>query len=70
MTKHSNNQLISNENLAKHFESHFSERHIEIQPEVTNPENYPHILPPDNLQINSDIPNVIEVKDTMKNFKN
>ena len=70
MTKHSDNQLISNENLVKHFESHFSERNIEIQPEVTNPENYPHILPPDNLQVNSDIPNVIEVKDTMKNLKN
>ena len=69
MTKHSDNQLVSNENLAKHFESHFSERNIKIQPEVTNPENYPHILPPDNVQVNTDIPNVIEVKDIMKNLK-
>ena len=70
MIKHSNKQRISNDNLTKHFENHFKERDIEIQPEVINPENYPHILPPDDLQINSDLPTVTEIKDSIRNFKN
>ena len=52
------------------MEEHFKEKNIELQPEVVHPENYPHILPPDDLQINSDIPTVAEAQDVKKNFKN
>ena len=43
---------------------------LEIQPEVLNPENYHHILPPDDLQINSNILEIAEVQDVLKEFKN
>ena len=52
------------------FQDHFKEKDIEIQPEVLNPENYPHILPPDEVQINSNVPEVTEVKYVLKEFKN
>ena len=70
MNKHSEKQLISNEKLSEHFEEHFNEKNIEVQPEVVHPENFPHILPPDDLQINSDIPTVAETQDVKKKLKN
>ncbi len=70
MTKHSEKQFIPNEKLSKHFEEHFSERNIEIQPEVSHPENYPHILPPNDLLINSDTPTITEVGNITRKFKN
>ena len=36
---------------------------------MINPEHYPHILPPDNLHINSDIPIMSEVQDARNKFK-
>ena len=70
MIKHSDKQLISNDTLSDFFENHFCAKTVELQPEVTSPENYPHILPPDNLEINSDPPKIDEVQDILKNFKN
>lgn len=70
MTKNSDKKVISNDKLATFFEDHFKEKHVELQPEVTNPENYPHILPPDDVTVNSNIPEFNEVHKIMKDFKN
>ena len=70
MIKHSNKQLISNYNLTKHFENHFKESDIEIQPEVINPNNYSHILPSHDLQINSDLYTFTKIKEPITKFKN
>ena len=69
MAKHSEINIISSEKLTEHFKDHLKERVIEIQPEVKNPENYPHILPPNDINVNSDIPNISEVLDARKQFK-
>ena len=45
------------------------EKVIEIQPEVSNAENYPHILPPNDINVNTDIPIISEVLDARKKFK-
>ena len=37
---------------------------------MRNPELFPHILPPENLTISSDIPTISEVQDARKQFKN
>ena len=37
--------LIASEKLTSHFEQHFSPRPVTLQPEIENPENFPHILP-------------------------
>ena len=70
MTKHSDKKMISNEALSDFFEDHFGQKSVELQPEVVNPENYPHVLPPDNLEIDCQPPRVDEVKDVIKGFKN
>ena len=62
MTKHSDINLIPSEKLTEFFIDHLKDKPIEIQPEVINPEHYPHILPPDNIHINSDIPTMSEVQ--------
>ena len=70
MTKNSDQKVISNDKLATSFEDPFKEKHVELQPEVTIPENYPHILPPDDAKVNSNIPEFNEVHKIMKDFKN
>ena len=37
---------------------------------MTSPENYPHILPPDDLTVNSNTTEIDEVQQVMKKFKN
>ena len=69
MAKHSEIKIISPEKLSEHFKDHLKERVIEIQPEVKNPESYPHILPPNDININTDIPTISEVLDARKKFK-
>ena len=66
MTKRSENKLISSDKLTEFFKDHLKEKPIDIQPEVLNPESFPHILPPDNLNINSDMPTITEVEDAQK----
>jgi hypothetical protein len=46
------------------------EKPVDLQPEVITPEQYPHILPPDNIDINTDIPSEKEIDDARKRFKN
>ena len=70
MTRKSQQKIISNEKLSTFFENHFKKKQVELQPEVTNPENFPHVLPPDNVTVNSSIPEVNEVHAIMKDFKN
>ena len=70
MTRKSQQKIISNEKLSTFFENHFKKKQVELQPEVTNPENFPHVLPPDNFTVNSSIPEVNEVHAIMKDFKN
>ena len=66
MTKHSDINLIPSEKLTEFFIDHLKDKPIEIQPEVINPEHYPHILPPDNIHINSGIPTMSEVQDAQE----
>ena len=54
--------LIASDKLTSHFEKHFSPRPATLQPEIENPENFPHIPPPDNHQVNEDIPNEDELQ--------
>ena len=69
MIKHSEKKMISDEALSDFFENHFGQKDIELQPEVVNPENYPHILPPDDLEIDCTPPRSDEVQDVIKGFK-
>ena len=61
--------LIAPEKLTSHFEQHFSPRPVTLQPEIENPENFPHILPPDNHQVNEDIPNEDELQKVIRKQK-
>ena len=56
MAKHSDVNLVSSEKLTDYFKDHLKERVIEMQPEVNNPEKCPHVLPPNDIDVNSDIP--------------
>ena len=66
--------LVSEKALAKHFENHFANRdHLvdQNQPEITNPENYPHILPPLDLDpIKEDPPDADEISAAISKFNN
>ncbi len=65
-----NINLITSEKLTEFFKDHLKEKPVQLQPEVINPELYPHILPPDDIITNSDIPTFSEVHDARKRFKN
>ena len=70
MTKDANIKLISNDKLTAHFQDHLKDRPTDIQPDILNPENFPHVLPPDEIDINADAPSIEEIKDSLKSFKN
>ena len=70
MHKHTDTNLITSEKLTEFFKDHLKEKPVQLQPEVINPELYPHILPPDDIITNSDIPTFSEVHDARKRFKN
>ena len=70
MHKHTDTNLITSEKLTEFFEDHLKEKPIDLQPEVMNPNDYPHILPPDDININSDIPSEGEVQEAIKKLKN
>lgn len=67
-----NSPLIAPQQLEEHsFSAHFNNRAYEPQPELEQPENYPHILPPDDLpEISILTPNHAEVENSMKRLKN
>ena len=70
MHKNTDTNLISSEKLTEFFKDHLKEKPVELQPEVLNPELFPHIIPPDNIAPNSDLPTEKEVEDARKRFKN
>ena len=70
MHKNTDDNLISSEKLTEFFKDHLKEKPVELQPEVLNPELFPHIIPPDNISPNSDLPTEKEVEDARKRFKN
>ena len=70
MHKNTDANLISSEKLTEFFKDHLKEKPVELQPEVLNPELFPHIIPPDNIAPNSDLPTEKEVEDARKRFKN
>ena len=61
--------LIEPENLTHHFQNHFAVRDITSQPEIENPDLFPHILPPDDILINEDIPTADEINSVIKSQK-
>ena len=61
--------LIDPMKLKDHFENHIAPRPTDIQNEIENPELFPHILPPYNLQTNEDIPDEEEIRDVLKKQK-
>ena len=58
------------EKLKEHFEEHFAQRNMKPQSEVENPENTLHIIPPDDVLVNEDIPTEDEIRTAMKFLKN
>ena len=52
--------------LRKHFEAHFAPRENKIQPEVENPGLSPHILPPEDVDVNESLPTEEELKSAIK----
>ena len=66
----SNRLLIKPQLLTDHFKVHFSERTVVMQPEVTNHTFFPHILPPDKISINEDLPSEEEITTAIKSLNN
>ena len=60
---------ISKEKLTKHFEKHFSERVLELPPELANPGNFEY-LKDSPIEVNEEPPNLEEIKEASKTFKN
>ena len=70
MHKYSETKLITNEKLTDFFQDHLENKNDELQPEVTNAMDYPHILPPEADPPSSEIPTIIEVQEVIKGIKN
>lgn len=67
----SKQHLIQPEKLEKHFAHHFGRREFNIQPELSQPEDYPHILPPEDFTpIDESPPETPEVQKCLTKFKN
>ena len=60
---------ISNDKLTDFFTNHFKSRQNEIQPEVINPEKFPH-LETNAVNIDSSPPTEKEIRDTINKLKN
>ena len=69
MHKPSSKIHISKEKLTKHFEKHFSERELELPPELVNPSNFEY-LKDSPVVVNEDPPTLEEIKEACKTFKN
>ena len=61
--------LIDPSKLKDHFAKHFDVRNVQCQPEIENPDLFPHILPPNDISVNEDIPTEAEVKSSIKSQK-
>ena len=60
---------ISKEKLTKHFEKHFSERDLELPPELANPNNFEY-LKDSPIKVNEEPPTLEEIQEASKTFKN
>ena len=60
---------ISKEKLTKHFKEHFSEKVIDIPPELEDPNSYNYLLDT-QVEVNEDPPNLDEIAEVVKTFKN
>ena len=69
MHKSSSKIHISKEKLTKHFEKHFSERELELPPELLNPSDFEY-LKDTPVVVNEDPPTLEEIKEACKTFKN
>ena len=70
MHKSSSSKIhISKEKLSKHFEKHFSERDLELPPELVNPDNFEY-LKDSRTVVNEEPPTIEEIKEACKTFKN
>ena len=61
--------LIEPTQFKDHFEQHFAPRNTVTQPEIENPELFPHVLPPNNIQTNEEIPDEERLKNVLKKKK-
>ena len=61
---------IAPKQLKLHFEEQFSPIVVDIQPEVNDPELFPHILPPTDLNVNETEPTEAELENAIKTLKN
>ena len=59
----------SKEKLTKHFEKHFSERELELPPELIHPENFEYLRDTPFI-INEEPPTMKEIEEAVKTFKN
>ena len=69
MHKSSSKIDISKEKLTKHFKQHFSERLLELPPELANPDHFEY-LKDSPIEVNQDPPSLDEIKEASKTFKN
>jgi len=69
MHKSSSKIDISKEKLTKHFKQHFSERVLELPPELATPENFDY-LKDSPIAVNQEPPTLEEIKEASKSFKN
>ena len=69
MHKSSSKIDISKEKLTKHFKQHFSERVLELPPELPSPENFDY-LKDSPIAVNQEHPTLEEIKEALKSFKN
>ena len=60
---------ISKEKLTNHFEKHFSERELELPPELVNPENFEYLKDTPFI-VNEEPPTPDEIEKAVKTFKN
>ena len=69
MHKPSSKIDISREKLTKHFKEHFSERVLEMPPEIEHPERFEY-LKDIVIPVNEDPPDINEIREATKTFKN
>ncbi|WP_411023024.1 hypothetical protein, partial [Salmonella sp. s51228] len=60
---------ISKEKLTKHFKEHFSEKVIDVPPELEHPDSYKYLLDTP-VEIDEDPPGLDEIAEVVKTFKN
>ena len=69
MLKSTEINIIPPEKLTEFFKDHLSQRHVELQPEVSHPSEFPHILPDHSEIITDTPPTSSEVQSAVKSFK-